>query len=216
MARLAIELSPQPCSLALSVERDNQAAQCLEHEFSGERGRALLTEIDRLCQSADIDKSQLSQIIVGLGPGSYTGLRIACTAARSLSFALDVPAAGLTSFEAALFQLQVGEEAHVVLDAFRGEVYHAHGVRREADVDWIQAPCVRPFAEWRAECTDIDVLIADQRMQTRLQEDPLAAADIRNYAPRASSLLGLAAARGNDRLLAVEPMYLRAAAFKPK
>ena len=93
-ALLGLELSPDPCSLAL-LREDGQLAT---RQFGGERGRALLHEIDGLMREAGTERAELRGIVVGIGPGSYTGLRIACTAARSLAYALEIPVGGISSF----------------------------------------------------------------------------------------------------------------------
>jgi len=218
MACLAIELSPQPCSLALQLPGESGQAAIFEREFSGERGRALLAEIDGLCSAASIQKTELARIVVGLGPGSYTGLRIACTAARSLSFALQIPCGGMSSFEAALYQLEVGQSAHIALDAFRGEVYHAIGTRTATDVSWQQQPQVRSLDAWQADIEADAIVLCDERLEKRIQAGELeseASWKICRYAPKATALLALTAERGAHSLAAVEPMYLRAAAFRP-
>lgn len=207
-ALLAIELSPEPCSLALDADGVH------ERSFAGERGRALLAEIDALCRDAGCARAQLRGIVVGLGPGSYTGLRIACTTARTLGFALGIPVGGIGSFEASGTQLADGENAHIVVDAYRGEFYHACVARDGADVRLLAPPAVQPLDALQ-ECVPEDARIfADERMRARL---PRAEA----YAPHARGLLQLARARGVrpdgggfDALADAEPLYLRAAAFR--
>lgn len=62
----------------------------------------LFSTIDSLLQQAQILPKDLSFIAVGTGPGSYTGIRIGVTAAKTLSFALDIPVLGFCSLAAFL------------------------------------------------------------------------------------------------------------------
>lgn len=62
------------------------------------------------------DPSGLDAIVVGRGPGSFTSIRIGLAVARALSFALDVPVAGVSTLDA------YGGELPVI-DARRGEVF---------------------------------------------------------------------------------------------
>ena len=137
LALLGLELSPDPCSLAL-LREDGQLAT---RQFGGERGRALLHEIDGLMREAGTERAELRGIVVGIGPGSYTGLRIACTAARSLAYALEIPVGGISSFDAAIAEAGEGI-THVVLDAYRGEVYHGTGACAQGEVRITQEPRV--------------------------------------------------------------------------
>lgn len=211
-ALLALELSPDPSSLALELEN----GRCFERSFSGERGRALLSEVDALLQEADIAQSELRGIVVGIGPGSYTGLRIACTAARTLAFALDTPCGGVGSFDAAIAAAGPGR-TDVVLDAYRGEVYHGAGEMRDGRLVMQHAPRVCELSELK-ELSSADRVVCDARLM-----EALAAHQPKLYLPRAKTLLQLArqqgvdfAGHGFDALPAAEPMYLRAAAFRPK
>lgn len=208
---LALELSPDPCSLALLREDE----QVFARSFRGERGRALLHEIDALFAEAELERDQLSGVIVGIGPGSYTGLRIACTAARTLAFALNIPTAGISSFDAAIDPSST-EETHVVLDAYRGEVYHGAGVAEQDQVTMTQAPHVCTLDELRPQLANKRV-VCDARLSESLADLAPAA-----YVPTAERLLQLARARGVtmegkgiDALEPAEPLYLRAAAFRP-
>ncbi|MCH2100982.1 MAG: tRNA (adenosine(37)-N6)-threonylcarbamoyltransferase complex dimerization subunit type 1 TsaB [Planctomycetes bacterium] len=206
---LALELSSDPCSLALLCEDGRR----LTRSFVGERGRALLHEIDTLFKDAQLEPSQLAGVIVGVGPGSYTGLRIACTAARTLAYALHVPTGGISSFDAAM---EDGVETHIVLDAYRGEVYHGVGIAEQNHVTIMQTPRVCTIEELRPRLADKKV-ICDARLF-----DALADFDPASYTPTAARLLQLACARGVsidghgiDALNPAEPLYLRAAAFRP-
>lgn len=208
---LALELSPDPCTLALLRED----GQLLERRFSGERGRALLHEVDQLFGEAEIDRAALSGIVVGIGPGSYTGLRIACTAARTLAYALKVPTGGISSFDAAIAASE-NTETHVVLDAYRGEVYHGAGMAEQDHVEITQPPRVCKLDTLHAELAGKHV-VCDARLR-----DALAGYAPSDYAPTASGLLRLARAQdvqfdgtGFNRLQSAEPLYLRAAAFRP-
>lgn len=76
----------------------------LLHEInaSGERNHSvhLLPIIEQALQASGTDASMLSGVAVGLGPGSYTGTRIAVTAAKTLAWAWKVPVTGVSSLHA--------------------------------------------------------------------------------------------------------------------
>ncbi|HEX6763290.1 MAG TPA: tRNA (adenosine(37)-N6)-threonylcarbamoyltransferase complex dimerization subunit type 1 TsaB [Gaiellaceae bacterium] len=64
------------------------------------------------------DPAELEGIVVGRGPGSFTSIRIGLAVARTLSFALGLPVAGVSTLDAF-------DGGTVVLDARRGEVFTA-------------------------------------------------------------------------------------------
>ncbi len=89
----------------------------------GERrsqARRVLLDARELLADADIDLSALGGIVVGTGPGSFTGVRIGIAAARGLALALDLPAAGICTLDA----LAAGAPGALpVIDAGRREVF---------------------------------------------------------------------------------------------
>jgi tRNA threonylcarbamoyladenosine biosynthesis protein TsaB len=80
----------------------------------------VLEDVDTLLREADVEPSDLDGIVVGTGPGSFTGVRLGLGAVRGLAFALDVPVAGVSTLAA----LAAGApDALPVIDAKRREVF---------------------------------------------------------------------------------------------
>ena len=80
----------------------------------------VLREIDDALADAGAGREDIGRLVVGTGPGSYTSLRMGLVTARTLAFALGVPAAGVSTLDA----LAAGTPGAVpVLDARRGEVF---------------------------------------------------------------------------------------------
>lgn len=82
--------------------------------------RALLAEVDRLLDAAGATPADLDALVVGTGPGSFTGTRIGLATARGLALALDLPAAGVSTLDALA---AAADDAYPVLDARRREVF---------------------------------------------------------------------------------------------
>jgi tRNA threonylcarbamoyladenosine biosynthesis protein TsaB len=92
-------------------------------EVVGERAsRAVrfLEDVDSLLAGAALEREAIEGIVVGTGPGSYTGLRMGLVTARALAIALGAPVAGVSTLDA----LATGAPgAHPVIDAKRSEVF---------------------------------------------------------------------------------------------
>jgi tRNA threonylcarbamoyladenosine biosynthesis protein TsaB len=94
-----------------------------EGEVLGERSsRAVrvLADAEELLEQAGAKPRELSRLVVGTGPGSFTGVRMGLAAARGLAFALDLPLAGVSTLAA----LAAGAPGALpVVDAGRREVF---------------------------------------------------------------------------------------------
>jgi len=99
------------------------SALVLDGEVLGERvSRAVtvLEDIDALLRQAGAHTREVEGLAVGIGPGSFTGVRIGLATARGLALALGIPAAGVSTLAA----LAAGAPAAVpVIDARRGEIF---------------------------------------------------------------------------------------------
>ena len=84
------------------------------------RPQSLLADVDALLEAAGVVPADLEGIVVGTGPGSFTGTRIGLAVARGFALSLGLPVAGVSTLAA----LATGAEgAFPVIDARRGEVF---------------------------------------------------------------------------------------------
>ena len=121
MRLLALETSTEYCSCALRVDGVVRASHVLAGQSHSD---LLLPAVARLMAEAGLGFSQLDVIAFGAGPGSFTGLRIACGAAQGLAFAHDLPVVGVSSLEA-LAEASGAPRVIAALDARMGELYLA-------------------------------------------------------------------------------------------
>jgi tRNA threonylcarbamoyladenosine biosynthesis protein TsaB len=99
------------------------AALVRDGEVLGERvSRAVtvLVDADELLRASRAERSELTGIVVGTGPGSFTGLRLGLATARGLALALELPLAGVSTLHA----LAAGAPGALpVVDGGRHEVF---------------------------------------------------------------------------------------------
>ncbi|MGB1309416.1 MAG: tRNA (adenosine(37)-N6)-threonylcarbamoyltransferase complex dimerization subunit type 1 TsaB [Oceanihabitans sp.] len=122
---LNIETATTNCSVSLSKEGETFA---LLEDYNNNYSHAerLHVYIEKILSENQLEASQLNAIAVSKGPGSYTGLRIGVSAAKGLSFALNIPLISVSTLAALTRQVQAESGVIIpMLDARRMEVYSA-------------------------------------------------------------------------------------------
>lgn len=211
MKILALDTSTEYCSAALWL--DGEVRQRLEH--AGQRHSLLLLPmVDALLSEAGVAPSALDAVAAAIGPGSFTGLRIATAVAQGLAFGADLPAIPVGTLDA----LAAGGDADDIvacLDARMNEIYLAAFRRGTNGFDRVIPPTLAspealpelPRGQW-AGCGNgfdrFDDCIAATWPQVRV---------IRDRHPEARHVAALAAARylAGERHApeALVPLYVR-------
>ncbi len=126
MKFLVLDTSTEWCSAALWLDGCIQARRVLAEQ---RHSSLLLPMVDALLRESGLTLRQLDGIGYGAGPGSFTGLRIACAVTQGLAFGADLPVVGVSTLESIAEQTDAGQVL-TVLDARMAEVYWA-AYRRE-------------------------------------------------------------------------------------
>jgi tRNA threonylcarbamoyladenosine biosynthesis protein TsaB len=114
-------------------------------------GRNLVPTVRDRLRAAGLAPRDLDLIAVGRGPGSYTGLRIGLTAAKTLAYAAGKPLVGHDSLEVIARNAPEGaRRVAIIADAQRGDVYAADFARAEPGGPLVRtAPTrIEPLARW--------------------------------------------------------------------
>jgi len=116
---LAIDTSGAKLQLALLI---NDEIDVYIEDIARGHAEIIFDRIKILLAKNNITYSQLTRIAVTIGPGSFTGLRVGISAARSLALALNIEVVGISN----LLVLSLGKtikDFAIMIDARRGEAY---------------------------------------------------------------------------------------------
>ncbi|MFD5626072.1 MULTISPECIES: tRNA (adenosine(37)-N6)-threonylcarbamoyltransferase complex dimerization subunit type 1 TsaB [unclassified Streptomyces] len=199
MLLLALDTATPAVTVAL---HDGTAVIASSSQVDARRhGELLLPAVDRVLAEAELRLDAVTGIVVGVGPGPYTGLRVGLMTADTFGLALGVPVYGLCTLDGLAYAADVEGPFVVATDARRKEVYWARyadprtrvsepAVDRPAELDLGGLPAVGAGA----------LLYPDSFPDARGPEHVSAAA-----------LAALAAERlaAGEELPAPRPLYLR-------
>ena len=122
MNYLLIDTSNQPLSVALMQDEKVLIEQTTN--IKQNHSVQLMPETQKLFEQSQVDKQEITDIVVAEGPGSYTGLRIGVTVAKTLAYALQTRLYGVSSLKALAATIKDEHRLLVpIFDARREAVY---------------------------------------------------------------------------------------------
>jgi len=200
-------------SLALARDGEVLGAETIleDAEHSAALGPALAALLER----CHVKLREVQGLGVGLGPGSYTGLRVGIAFAKGLEFGLGVPLVSVPSFEAMAYACgDFDGTICTLVDARMGGIYAGLYRVRGATVEAVREPWVVEAGEFALE-VEGPLLFAgpDEAVMHKLGEGFEGAAfrqknpDAGYTALRAAALLGERTTA--ERFATIEPYYLR-------
>ncbi|MCQ2815172.1 MAG: tRNA (adenosine(37)-N6)-threonylcarbamoyltransferase complex dimerization subunit type 1 TsaB [Bacilli bacterium] len=86
---ITIILDSSNTSLSVGLAKDNKLLASKSYKCWQEQSEHMIPELDDLLRKNNVDKNEISEIVVSIGPGSYTGVRIALTIAKVLALSTN-------------------------------------------------------------------------------------------------------------------------------
>jgi tRNA threonylcarbamoyladenosine biosynthesis protein TsaB len=210
MRILAVETSSLAGGVALLDDERLVAEYLLD--VSVTHSERLMAAVDRVLADARWTARELRGLAVAVGPGSFTGLRIAVSTVKGLALGLDLPIAAVPTLDAMAAALPwAALPVCPVLDARKGEVYASlyrwDGGAMRRDWDYLALP---PEA-LAARLTEPVIVAGDGAPAIRSPYARLVPPPRRLPSPACVGMLGLERLRRGDGVAAaaLAPLYLR-------
>lgn len=159
---LCIETGTDICSVGIA--RDGELMSLRESDQGRDHAKQVAVFVDELLRETGVRPDELDAVAVGMGPGSYTGLRIGVSFAKGLCYGLNIPLIAVGSlealtdvaikdYEAGIIQVEDWDDASLcpMVDARRMEVYtQIFNARCESQSE-VSAEIIteQSFASWR-------------------------------------------------------------------
>ncbi|MSO00737.1 tRNA (adenosine(37)-N6)-threonylcarbamoyltransferase complex dimerization subunit type 1 TsaB [Bacillus paralicheniformis] len=218
MTILAIDTSNLTLGVAL-IKDGKVIAEHISHLKKNHSVRAM-PAIDELLKECGLEPNDLTQIAVAKGPGSYTGVRIGVTIAKTLAWSLNIPIKTVSSLEVLAANGRFFQGLICPLfDARRGQVYTGlyqyrdgklHGLEEDQNIlleDWLK----------KLKAMDQQVLFIGsdtgihREMIERILDEQAVIADPALQLPRPSELALIGELKEDEPVHSIVPNYIRLA-----
>lgn len=204
---LAVETSGSTFSIALA-EGEKLLAEIFWHSGLSHSER-LVPAVEWMLREAGWSYGDLGKVAVSTGPGSFTGIRVGLTFARTLAQARKLPLVGMTSLEVLAAGIP-GTDLRVVpaIDALRDEVF-VFGGNGEVELRSVDAFCAGlKRGPSKVLIAGNAALVYGSRIRKALGKKAVLAAGKFDF-PRAGVLAIAAAALKGRKYAEVKPLYIR-------
>ena len=111
-------------ALAVGIEKDGQLIGYTSYEAWQQQSEHMIPEIDKLMENLHVNRQDIGGIICSIGPGSYTGVRIAVVIAKMIGAMNNIKVYEFSTLS--LIASSVDTESYPLIDARRGNAYLSH------------------------------------------------------------------------------------------
>ena len=94
---ITILLDSSNTNLSVGIAKDNLLLDCISYEAWQQQSEFMIPELDKMINKHNISREEIKEVIVAKGPGSYTGVRIAITIAKTIATVLDAKLYAISS-----------------------------------------------------------------------------------------------------------------------
>ena len=230
MIILAIETSSSVYSVSLLRKSEALAGRLgtavKTNDPTSGTSTQLMPAIANLLDSTQICRDEIGLIAVSIGPGSFTGLRLGLTVAKTLAFSLDIPLVGVNTFEAIASQvLSTTDEIFVAINAQRRQLFtQTYRVAKEdGKLSAVSKTQIEDRQSWMERLPEHAVVTGEGLKPLHSELDDrgfhVVAEDL--WVPNATTIgqLGFALSQEpgfQNQLWSAEPIYFRPSAAEEK
>ncbi|MEK5133027.1 tRNA (adenosine(37)-N6)-threonylcarbamoyltransferase complex dimerization subunit type 1 TsaB [Bacillus sp. FSL W8-0645] len=223
MTILAIDTSNHTLGIAL-VKDSTVIGESITYLKKNHSVRAMPT-VEALMKECGVAPSELSKIVVAKGPGSYTGVRIGVTIAKTLAWTLSIPISAVSSLETLAANGQYFDGwISPLFDARRGQVYTGLYTFEEGKIKEIKPDQNILLTDWLHELKQTEKPVLFLGQDVHLHEESIRSilgetaviAEGAFHNPRPSVLAFLGADRPAEDVHQLVPNYIRLAEAEVK
>lgn len=148
---------------------DIRVLQEIHLPFGYESSRALVPSLKTMFDQLKIEPAQLDYVVAGIGPGSYTGIRMGVVVAKTLAYTFQKPLIGVSTLSGFIPDQDV--RFCSLIDAKISGAYIQKGIKENGGVRWTSQPQVCPLKELSERLSDVEIIVTpnEKILQPKIQ-----------------------------------------------
>lgn len=156
----------------IGIAQDGKVIYQKELPFGYQNSTYLMPLLEEALNNIKLSPNSLKAVAVGIGPGSYTGIRVGVAAAKGFAFSLKLPLIGISSLFG-FIPLEEGAFA-AVIDAKIGGAYFLRGHKSENKIIYYSDPAVIALSHLKEAIKDCRWLVSpnSQALQSKVELAP--------------------------------------------
>jgi tRNA threonylcarbamoyladenosine biosynthesis protein TsaB len=224
MKVLAIDTSNYPLGIAI-INEEKVMGEYITNVKKNHSIR-VMPAIEALVKECDLTPADLTKIVVAKGPGSYTGVRIGVTIAKTLAWTLNIPLVGVSSLEVIASGVGRYFDGYVspLFDARRGQIYTGLYQYQNGKLVTIKKDQIVLAHDWVNQLRELDKPVLFAGNDLPLHQDVIKEvlfekavfAEITEHNPRPSELAFLGKDQPGEDIHSFVPNYIRLAEAEAK
>ncbi len=192
----------------LSILKDQKIIFEQEVAFGVRESNELTPLVEMALKKTHLDLNEIGLIVIGQGPGSFTGLRIGASVARAFSFAHQIPIACVDSLKS--FTPSLLGAFGILVDAKSQGVYLQKGYRDAQSVQFLETSSLLQVEEIAAQTKDLPLLITPYKGTLPDRLDKVTASKLIEAPPSGLQMLSQALRGGEATFIkARDPLNLQ-------
>lgn len=147
--------------LCLAVSKGQKILASKRRQLGRKHSTLLISSVESILKKSGIPKTKIDVFGVGVGPGSFTGLRISLSLVKAFAFALGKKISGIPTLDIIAKNAQIDGNISVILDARRGNVYTAFYRNNGGTLKRVSAYLLLPFNAWLSRINKRTFVLGD-------------------------------------------------------
>ncbi|MDF1510002.1 MULTISPECIES: tRNA (adenosine(37)-N6)-threonylcarbamoyltransferase complex dimerization subunit type 1 TsaB [Bacillaceae] len=186
----------------------------------------VMPSIETLLRDCDLTAKDINKIVVAQGPGSYTGVRIGVTIAKTLAWTLNIPLVGVSSLEilAAAVGRYFSGAVSPLFDGRRGQIYTGLYQYKKGKLETVEGDQILQSRDWAEQlCSSSEPILfvgndlpLHQGVIAEIMGEKAQFAEITEQNPRPAELAFLGMDRNGVDIHSFVPNYIRLAEAEAK